>query len=576
MKRSILVLLSVQLILAAVLALGCIEKPAQAADPVYDVKAILATPLNPKTTKKTVTNGIVTEEVTFHSEMDGEKSVDIFAFFSYPEGGKNLPAFVWNQGGLYQASSYWTEFGARRGYAALCIDFPLPGYRSTGGYNITSNIALDYTDPRQHPIYHGAVALLKAVSYLESRTDVVNKTRIGMCGSSWGGFYTTYMVGLDPRLKAGSAMFGCGSLQLGCSWFEGKPKDAEQGKKWAATLDPAFRLTQTKTPMHWCATTNDNFYWMPALMDSYQRAGGAKHLALLPNWDHALSPNLDDEIFAFLDVYLKDAPPLNAVTPITVKKVGNNLVAQWNVSGPRKVKSVELYLSPGDDGNWRSRPWAMLPADLVNSGAGLTCGVKLPASSIPYYIIGTVIDENAYKTSTPLLRVDPAAFKLADNTAIPAVDGCREWGDFEELATKMPEDYAKWGDADKAQSTKGYIPLHGYGCPPLSPDAHTGKQAAVIQGSMTMPPARFIAGVPQQINCWMKAEKPAEVTVTFTETADKQKYDAKKTFTVGAEWAQYTLDILPIAGYDTAATLTFAAPKDVKVLLDTVTLKPAK
>jgi len=572
MKKSILVLLAAQLVLAAVLFLGCANKPAQAADPVYDVKAILATPLNPETTKKTVTNGIVTEEIKFHSEMDGEKSVDIFAYFSYPEGGKNLPAFIWNQGGLYQAGTYWTEFGAKRGYAALCIDFPLAGYRSTGGYNITSNIPLDYTDPKQTGIYHGTVALLKAVSYLESRADVVDKNRIGMCGSSWGGFYTTYMVGLDTRLKAGSAMFGCGSLQLGCAWFSGKAKDPEQAKKWATTLDPAFRLPETKTPMNWCATTNDNFYWMPALMDSYNRAGGPKHLALLPNWDHAMTPNMDDEIFAFLDVYLKGAPPLDEVTPVTVKKEGNGLVAQWNAGGPRKIMSAELYLSPGDDVNWRSRPWTVLPASMMNTA---TFSVKLPASSIPYYIIGTIIDENAYKSSTPLLRVDPAALGALAKSPIPAVDGCREWGDFEESQTKMPEDYAKWSDADKAQNTKGYIPLHGYGCPPLSPDAHTGKQAAVIQGSVGMPPARFIAGVAQQITCWMKAEKPAEVAVTFAETADGQRYDATKTFTVGTEWTQVTLDILPIAGYDTTGGLTFAAPKDVKVLLDTVTLKPA-
>lgn len=572
MKNGMLALLAAQLLLASALILGCAGKPARAADSVFDVKAILATPLNPRTMKKTVKDGIVTEEVMFHSEMDGEKSVDIFAFFSYPEGGKNLPAFVWNQGGLYQANTYWTEFGARRGYAALCIDFPLPGYRSTGGYNITSNIDLNYTDPKQHPIYHGAVALLKAVSYLESRADVVDKNCIGMCGSSWGGFYTTMMIGLDPRLKAGSAMFGCGSLQLGCSWFEGKPKDAEQAKKWAATLDPVLRLPQTKTPMHWCATTNDNFYWMPALMGSYERAGGPKHLALLPNWDHALSPNLDDQLFAFLDVHLKGAKPLTEVTPITVKKAGNTLVAQWNASGPRKIKSAELYLSPGDDGNWRSRPWSVLPATIKDT----VCTVKLPDASIPYYITGTVIDDSAYKSSTPLLRVDPADFGAAAKGAIPPVDGCREWGDFEELATKMPEDFAKWGEADKAQNTKGYIPLHGYPCPPLDPDAHTGKQAAVIKGSVTMPPARFIAGVPQQISCWMKAEQPAEVTIAFTETADKRKYDAKRTFTVGTEWAQYTLDILPIAGYDTAATLVFTAPKDVKVLLDTVTLKPVK
>src|SRR5262249_15966508 len=148
-----------------------------------DVKALTATPLNPRTLKRTEKGGIVTEEVRFHSETDGGKDVDIFGIFSYPKGGKKLPAFVWNQGGLAQAGDYWPEVGARRGYAVLCIDFPMPGYRSTGGYPIVSGLEVG-DDPRKAPIYHGAVALLKAVSYLESRPEV-DKDRIGMAGSSW-------------------------------------------------------------------------------------------------------------------------------------------------------------------------------------------------------------------------------------------------------------------------------------------------------------------------------------------------------------------------------------------------------
>jgi hypothetical protein len=542
-----LVLLPACLVLASAFILGCAGQPAQAADAVYDVKAILATPLNPKTTKKDVKDGIVTEEVFFHSEMDGEKSVDIFAFFSYPEGGKNLPAFVWNQGGLYQANTYWTVFGAKRGYAVLCIDFPLggAGYRSTGAYNITSNISLDYTDPKGHPIYHGAVALLKAVSYLESRTDVVDKNRIGMAGSSWGGFYTTYMVGLDPRLKAGSAMFGCGALQLGCAWFGGKAKDAEQAKKWATTLDPAFRLPETKTPMNWCATTNDNFYWMPALMESHARAGGPKHLALLPNWDHALTPELDDQVFAFLDQHLQGKPALNTVTPISLEQKGGQTVATWSYDGPREVKSAELLLSPGDDGNWRNRAWTTLPATIT----GKTCSVALPASSIPVYVSGNITDKDSYRASTPLLRVAANA-----KGTVPAIDGCAEWGDFEQA------------------QIDGYIALHGYGCPPRVAGGKTGAQAAVITGSVNLPPVRFIAGVSQRVTCYLKAEQPLEVTLKFAQKADGADYAAETKAAVGTEWTKVELDILPIAGMDTFATLSIAGPKDVKVLLDAVTL----
>jgi len=59
--------------------------PAADEDLVFDFQALLSTPLNARILKPPVEkDGIVTEEVMFHSEMDGEKSVDIFAFFSHP------------------------------------------------------------------------------------------------------------------------------------------------------------------------------------------------------------------------------------------------------------------------------------------------------------------------------------------------------------------------------------------------------------------------------------------------------------------------------------------------------------
>src|SRR4051812_41570490 len=98
------------------LAVGIGEAQAEPKESIFDLKAILAPPLNARTMKTVEKDGIITEEVMFHAEKDGEKSVEIFAFFSYPKGTRKLPAFIWNQGGLAQASSYWTEFGARRGY----------------------------------------------------------------------------------------------------------------------------------------------------------------------------------------------------------------------------------------------------------------------------------------------------------------------------------------------------------------------------------------------------------------------------------------------------------------------------
>ncbi len=482
------------------------------ADPVFDHQAILAPPLHARVLKTMEKDGIVTEEIMFHSEMDGKKSVDIFAFFSYPKGGRKLPAFIWNQGGLGQASTYWTEFGAKRGYATLCIDFPLPGYRSTGGYPINSGVELG-DDPRQAPIYHGAVALLRAVSFLETRAEV-DKKRIGMAGSSWGGFYTTLMAGLDPRLKAASCMFGCGSLHLGNNWWDSQGPDPKRDEafrqRWAQTLDPALRLNKSKTPIAWFTGTNDTFYWLPSVMDSHAKAAGAKHLTLLANFNHALTPTIDDQIFAWLDVHLQGAPAFLTVSPVAI---GKDRQATWRFEGPRKAVSARILVSYGAPGNWVSRYWLEVPAQVKDK----TCTAMLPAASLPGYVIGTVFDDKSYAYSTPMIRCD-----ATDKTAppAPAYDGCSMWNQF-----------------DAGQQ---FLKLHGLPTLPVS-----GGLARITERKAMLGPILFTAGVPHAFRARIAAKKAAMVTVTLQGTFDGKMYSAEKTFALKAAENEIEMEFTP-------------------------------
>jgi len=568
---GMIALLAIQLCGCAAPATTADKAPATTAteattkESVFDVKALIATPLNPRVLKSTEKDGIVTEEVMFHSEMDGEKSVDIFGFFSYPKGANNLPAFIWNQGGLYQATPYFTELGAKRGYAALCIDFPIPGYRSTGDYPINSAPTMG-DDPKQAPIYHGAVALLKAVAYLESRPEV-DKNRIGMAGSSWGGFFTTLMAGVDPRLKAASSMFGAGSLQLGNLWWDGGGHGIEHTpewrEKWRTTLDPAWRLPKSKTPISWITGTNDQFYWMPSVMQSYEMAAGPKNLSLLPNWNHALTPNLDEQIFAWLDVHLQGKPEFLKVTPLKELATRDKGYAlQWTFSGPRKATSAELIFSYGEAGNWSHRYWQTVKAQIKDN----TCTAKLPPSSEPILVSGTVIDEDNFRYSTPLLTVAPTLMTIkrpTETTNIRPIrptfqgyNGASEWGGFE----AKDEQYAK---------------LHGYAYPPLGTDTRRGKGAGVLQaGKITLPPLLFTGGFPHTFSAYLKADKPAQVTVVLNGSFDGKNLTEQKEFAVGTQWTPVHLQFLPPEARFATLSATITVPEGVTVFIDEVYFSP--
>lgn len=546
------------LITATVLVAASLAR-AVAEDAIFDVPALIATPLHPQTLSRAEHDGLVTEEVRFHSEADGDKQVEIFAYFSYPQGADKLPAYIWNPGGLGQANTAFTELGAKRGYAVLCIDFPQPGYRSTGGYPINSSLELG-DDPRQAPIYHGAVALLKAVSYLESRPEV-DRDRIGMAGSSWGGFFTTLMVGIDPRLKVGSCLYGTGNLQLGNAWWDGQsrngrtPPTPAERERWRQTLDPAWRLPTKKTPIAWFTGTNDAFYLMPGLMKSYEMAAGPKHLMLLPNWDHALpATQHDDLIFTWLDVYLQGKPPLPVLSPVQVRNEAGRLVAQWDVEGVGEgdVVQADLIASYGDSGNWRARYWHTFPAKVE----GKTCRAELPDASDVCYVSGSVIDERGFRTSTPLLRVDPASLGVsAAAPPVPDYDGCAQWGGFEEsqvafLARHNQSGQTRW-------------------VPQVSLDAKEGQHSAILKPDRTvLPPILSTALLPHRFRCFLKAEKPVEVTV---QVAGEQKQ-----FSVGTEWTEVGFDYTPpedIMG-DIPASITI--PSGAVVLVDAISFRPVR
>jgi dienelactone hydrolase len=519
---------------------------------VFDVPALCATPLRAKILARHQRDGIVTEEVRYHSENDRGKDVEIFAYFSYAQGARNLPAFIWNPGGLGQANPQFTVPGARRGYAVLCIDFPQPGYRSTGGYPINAGLDLG-RDPRQAPIYHGAVALLKAVSYLETRPEV-DKNRIGMAGASWGGFFTTLMIGVDPRLKVGSCLYGTGNLQIGNAWWDGdsrrgpdSPGPAER-ERWRKTLDPAWRLRTAKTPIAWFTGTNDRFYLLPSVMQTYAMAAGPKHLTLFPNWDHALPSKIhDEEVFAWLDVYLQSRRPFVSLSPVAVENKGGHLAARWDFQG--EAAAADLIASYGDDGNWRGRYWHTFPAQID----GHACRAELPDATLPCEVSGAVIDKQGFRYSTPLLRVDPIGLGIKASQAVPDYDGCAEWGSFEKSQIAY-----LWRHDRSGQ--KRWVPR-------VSRDVKEGEQSAVLELETTvLPPILSTATIPHRFTCFLKAARPTDVTV--------QVSDVRRRVHVDRRWTEVSIEVTPPQELMGGVPASITIPRGATVLVDAVAFHP--
>lgn len=259
---------------------------------------------------------------------------------------------------------------------------------------------------------------------------------------------------------------------------------------------------------------------------------------------------LDDEVLGYLDVHLRGKPAYPALTPIAVRKQDKDLVAEWSFTAPteRKLVAADLMLRYGGPGNWRRRFWLTLPAKME----GNACRAELPRSCLPYFIAGTVVEDNGYRHSTPLLEVDPTSLGIPG--PLPDVDSFAEWGGFE----------SDW-------------PAYAYWYPKIrtSTDAHAGKCSLKLEpGRFVLPPVAFIAGLPYRLSGHLKAEAATQVTVQLVGRFDAVTRTEQLTVDVKNTWTPFTLDFPTEQAMATDLSLTIISPLESAVLPYDLSFRP--
>ncbi len=382
------------------------------------------------------------------------------------------------------------------------------------------------------------------------------------------------MTGIDPRIKAAACLYGSGNLQMGNMWWDAYGRSDRFApilrEHWRTTLDPAFRLPHCKTPIAWFTGTNDWFFWMPSVMRTFEMAGGPKSLTLLPGWDHAVSGEISEQPFAWLDAHLKGKPGFLEVSALRVEQREGALWAFWDYNGPRRAKTADVIVSWGEAGNWHARCWKTLRADFKKG----ICQVRLPAADGPFFLSGSVTDTLGFRYSTPLKRVNPARF-VSPGAAISVTsaqksrlgvfdtDGCAEWGNFE------------WADCI-------YLRRHRWWAPhrindALSSDAFSGRKAMTFGGGSTrLPLFHFSAGYVHQLRFWAKSKAPTVVGVRWNAGFCGKARDVLQWRRVGTNWTLISVDVMPHEDLSFRYNASLVVPPDVEILADEFSFCPVE
>jgi dienelactone hydrolase len=557
--------------------------------------------LETKVVKEWREDGVVCRYVIFKvGSFKGAES-RIAAFYSFPEGAKKVPAFVWAHGGGQRAARERGLYFAKQGYATVDINWG--GREMVEG--IKENTDWGNVDPSQGPQFYpkafrgGKINLLpdehtidsvvsprngnmflltyagrRAITFLEQQPEV-DPEKIGFTGFSMGGNITSY-VAIDSRLKAVVPMVG--GTGFNKSAFPGIPdsskvaRDPGQDELWANTMQSQSYYPHVKVPVL-LLTASDDFH---GIVDrAYTCMDALPHkdwrVSLKMHFSHDLGAEQWIMINQWFDKYLKGEPiniPRTAESSLALKTETQTAVFTVKPDQPGQLKALDIYYSY--DPNPQSRFWKLATSvqhegDTWSVILPLHAGLPLFVFANCTYPLGTERESLEGKTSTYTITSReqvhlPTDWKLENLKTLATSD------EF------LPSFERGWGD-----SPKGGVITYKFRDPEMKLPGKDGALGLTLNGVTDRYCVRFritknhyltYVKAPQQDYVANVFIKPGDtkVVVGLADFLDSEKQsmpDWSNITTLGLEFMQQGKSI-PLKGNPMLQSLEWTAAKAEK------------
>jgi dienelactone hydrolase len=323
-----------------------------------------------------------------YNEHRGGK-IRIHGYLAVPSSGGPYPAIVIGHGHGGEGDPSFASLVAMQGYVALAIDGPRAG-QSTGGPEDTEQawISVD-KGPEYGYLYHYGYAAMRALTLLEALAAKpgnpfrIDPNKFGVLGASMGGIMTTYVNGIDDRIKGAIIMASAGNwqhtLHYPNSWlFHGiyaytrdipyngndpinsiEDVDADPtGLIFINYFDPIRYAPRQYAPVLTVIGTHDEYFPTPnanlmelAITSAGKQANFEKRLWLLPNSPHQFDIGLNLlSLYASLNQWLnycfgnRDQPLATPQIALSDSGAGLKFEIQFAESSSRLAGAlVKLY-----------------------------------------------------------------------------------------------------------------------------------------------------------------------------------------------------------------------------------------
>lgn len=383
---------------------------------IFDLAAIRSVPLNPEVIGKTKKGNLVFEEVKFTSAP----GIRTYMILSYKEGANRLPGIMV----VDRFKAKPKEVEATNNYFAISVA-PVSGNMdpkkkdTSGGPKIDPNafsILDHYTDnPKDSYIYQHTVALIRALDYLESRTEVdLSKTVV--TGYSWPGLMVALMHAVDDRPAAYIIWHGLGAYADpdGMSGGRRAPISRKHYEMYGAG---AYAKYGTK-PV-WLGTALDDYFAkFDTILDFQNNLQSEKKFVWVPNRHHHETQKMELSYpapYPWQTHWQMGTPRSSEIGPGTVKAENGKITYTATVDAKEALKSAEVLVSYGQPGNWLGRTWHSFP--LRKSGENYVAEVPVYDVKVPFYIAGQIWTPNGWFIGNEMQFVEPEKLGVAAATA---------------------------------------------------------------------------------------------------------------------------------------------------------------
>lgn len=361
--------------------------------------------------------GLVVRRFVFKSRTvptpTGRVDTEVYAVFAAPAGPGPFPGIVVYHGGKGKAEEQTVLTWARRGYAAVSCD--LPGIVDPAGAPHSAGFWKDLPygggrwraapDVSASVIFDAVVAGLEVFDWLSVQPSV-DRDRVGVIGTSWGGYMATMVAGLrGTHVKATYSIFGCGFYESAIFAEEMAKMPSVENARWLRHLD-AGRLAPGITASWFIAApSNDTYFYPPAVTATYDAIRADKRIVIVPGADHALkSPDGENDARGFAEAFfathlLGRADSFPTIRVLDQRPGDAPGKVRLAVDGPQPLKRIQIYTTSGTVAEWKKKVWVAADAKRGDGGA---YEAELPAGgNEPVWWFALVTDERGFASSTP-------------------------------------------------------------------------------------------------------------------------------------------------------------------------------